>query len=37
MWVLVPLLAKQLVHIDGGIALDGASDNDVLLFGRRHD
>lgn len=37
MWVLVPLLTEQLVHIDGGIALAGAGDNNVLLFGRRHD
>lgn len=37
MRVLVPLLAEQLVHIDGGIAQAGAGDNDVLLFRRRHD
>jgi hypothetical protein len=37
MWILVPLLVEQLVDIDGGIALAGASNDDVLLFRRRHD
>ena len=31
MRILIPLLAEQLVYIDGGIALAGSGDNDVLL------
>jgi hypothetical protein len=35
--VLVPLLSKKLVHIDGGVASAGAGDDVVLLSCGRHD
>jgi hypothetical protein len=37
MRVLIPLFTEQFLHIDGGIALAGPGNNDVLLFRRRHD